>query len=319
MSVVVTGGAGFIGSCMVRLLNDSGIDDIIIVDDVADSIKWKNLLGKKFTEYINKGDFFNVIDKKDITAVVHLGACSSTTETNFDYLWENNVQYSKRLFCYCTDRKISFIYASSASTYGNGNNGFDDCAPIENLLPLNRYGLSKQLFDLWVQRQTQKPPQCVGLKFFNVYGPNEYHKNGMFSMVYSAYKQIEQSGKVQLFKSHDSNLPDGEQKRDFVYVKDVCKVVLWFMRHPPCSGLFNVGTGVAQSFNKLVSCVFGAVGREKQVEYIDMPTQLKKQYQSFTQASMQKLYDIGYTEKMFSLEEGICDYVKNYLEDEKYY
>lgn len=277
MSIVVTGGAGFIGSCIITSLNDNQYEDIIIVDDISTTEKWKNINGKKYITYINKTVFWDRIKEfKDITHVIHMGACSSTTETNFDYLWDNNVEFSKKLFLFCIEHEISFIYASSAATYGNGSMGFSDRS-IESLKPLNRYGYSKHVFDLWVEKQSKKPKQCVGLKFFNVYGPNEYHKNGMFSMVYQGYKQIVANGEIKLFKSGCSDISDGEQKRDFIYVKDICKLIIWLMQNEEISGLYNVGTGVARSFNDLAKSIFSALQKDSKIVYIDMPSELGKQ------------------------------------------
>jgi len=319
MSIVVTGGAGFIGSCIIKALNDNQYEDIIIVDDISTTEKWKNINGKKYIRYINKAVFWDKINElAEITHVIHMGACSSTTEKDFDYLWDNNVEFSKRLFLFCVEHGISFIYASSAATYGDGSNGFSDKF-IDTLKPLNRYGYSKHIFDLWVEKQAQKPQQCVGLKFFNVYGPNEYHKNGMFSMIYQGYKQIEEYGEIKLFKSNHCDIKDGEQKRDFVYVKDICKLIIWFMQNKEISGLYNVGTGVARTFNDLAKSIFRTLKKESKIVYIDMPLELGKQYQNHTQASMEKLRAVGYNEEFYSLEEGIKDYVDNYLINKSLY
>lgn len=319
MSIVVTGGAGFIGSCIIKSLNDNQYEDIIIVDDISTTEKWKNINGKKYITYINKAAFWDRIQEfKDITHIIHMGACSSTTETDFDYLWDNNVEFSKKLFLFCIEHEISFIYASSAATYGNGSKGFSDKS-IESLKPLNRYGYSKHIFDLWVEKQIKKPKQCVGLKFFNVYGPNEYHKNGMFSMVYQGHKQIVANGEIKLFKSSSSDINDGEQKRDFIYVKDICKLIIWLMQNEEISGLYNVGTGVARSFNDLAKAIFSALKKDNKIVYIDMPSELGKQYQNYTQASMEKLREAGYSEEFYSLEDGVKDYIDNYLIDEAHY
>lgn len=319
MSIVVTGGAGFIGSCIITSLNDNQYEDIIIVDDISTTEKWKNINGKKYITYINKTVFWDRIKEfKDITHVIHMGACSSTTETNFDYVWDNNVEFSKKLFLFCIEHEISFIYASSAATYGNGSMGFSDRS-IESLKPLNRYGYSKHVFDLWVEKQSKKPKQCVGLKFFNVYGPNEYHKNGMFSMVYQGYKQIVANGEIKLFKSGCSDISDGEQKRDFIYVKDICKLIIWLMQNEEISGLYNVGTGVARSFNDLAKSIFSALQKDSKIVYIDMPSELGKQYQNYTQAAMVKLREAGYSEAFYSLEDGVKDYIENYLIYEAHY
>jgi len=319
MSIIVTGGAGFIGSCIVRALNESQYEDIIIVDNVSTSEKWLNLNGKKYTAYINKASLWEKIDSLEgVTHVIHMGACSSTTEGDFDYLWENNVEFSKRLFDYCVKQGASFIYASSAATYGGGERGFSDRS-IDGLFPLNRYGYSKHVFDLWVEKQETKPRQCVGLKFFNVYGPNEYHKAGMFSMVYQGYWQIAKMGQIKLFKSNVAGIDHGEQKRDFLYVKDICSLVLWLIKNEGVSGLFNVGTGVARSFNDLARAIFSALDKEPKITYIDMPAGLEKQYQYYTEASIEKLREAGYSKSFYSLEDGVKDYVKNYLTGEARY
>lgn len=315
MSIVVTGGAGFIGSCLVRTLNDAGIEDIIIVDNIASTEKWMNMRNKKYSEYIHKSQFLDYLKhREDITAIIHLGACSSTTERNFDYLYANNFEYTKELWTYCTKKQISFIYASSAATYGDGKLGFDDKMDITELLPLNGYGYSKQLFDLWVRKQADHPLQYVGFKFFNVYGPNEYCKGNMASMIYHGYRQIKENGKIRLFKSYNPEYRDGEQLRDFVYVKDVCNVILYMLKHSEVNGLFNLGTGQAQSFFELAEATFHALNLEPNIEFIDMPEILREKYQYYTKAEMGKLREVGYTKKFLNLEEGASDYVRNHLE-----
>ena len=299
---IVTGGAGFIGSCIVRTLNDAGMEDIIIVDNISTTEKWKNMENKKYLKYVH------------VTAIIHMGAQSSTTEKDFDYLWKNNFEYTKTLWNYCAEKQISFIYASSAATYGAGTEGFDDQIDIDRLIPLNAYGYSKQIFDQWVKHQaTVFPKQYIGLKFFNVYGPNEYFKGGMASMVFHGYKQIQESGKIRLFKSCNPNYADGGQLRDFVYVKDICSVIYWFLQNPKISGLFNVGTGRAQSFNDLAEATFHAVGIEPNIEYIDMPEHLKKKYQYYTKAEIKQLRDAGYKKEFMDLKSGARDYVLEHL------
>lgn len=311
---MVTGGAGFIGSCLIRALNDCGRGDIIVVDHISTTQKWRNLSNKSFLTYIPREELPDRLKKlKGIDMVFHLGACSSTTEQDFDYLWRNNVEYSKMLWNYCMENGSRLIYASSAATYGDGESGFDDRMDLSLLRPLNGYGFSKHLFDLWTERQDNRPVQYAGLKFFNVYGPNEYCKGGMASMVYHGFRQIEESGSIRLFRSYRPEYTDGGQLRDFVYVKDVCNVLLWLWEHPKVSGLFNVGTGRPQSFNELAEAVFHALHRENSVQYIEMPDSLQDKYQYYTKASVDKLQESGYSRKYRSLEDGVRDYVQNYL------
>lgn len=315
MSIVVTGGAGFIGSCMVRTLNDAGFTDIIIVDNIASTEKWKNLCNKKFTEYINKKDFIGRLDSlNDVSHVLHFGACSATTETDFDYLIGNNVNYTKTLWNWCAERQVPFLYASSAATYGDGAHGYDDRDEIDILRPLNGYGYSKQLFDLWAKQQKTQPPQHVGFKFFNVYGPNEYSKGDMSSVILHAYREIQRGEKIRLFRSYRSDYADGGQLRDFVYVKDVCSVIMYFMDHPELSGLYNVGTGRAESFYDLAAAVANAKNIPLDIEYIDMPESLRAKYQYYTQANIEKLRAAGYQKPFADLQEGAKDYIRNYLE-----
>lgn len=313
--IIVTGGAGFIGSCVVRTLNNAGIEDIVIVDNVNTTDKWLNMRDKKYIKYVHKSEFLQELSSyKGVSAIIHMGAQSSTVENDFDYLWKNNYEYSKALWKYCAEKQIQFIYASSAATYGDGTEGFDDRADIDKLKPLNRYGYSKQLFDLWIKHQAAIfPKQYVGLKFFNVYGPNEYFKGSMASMIFHGYKQIQEFGKVKLFKSCNPDYKDGEQLRDFVYVKDVCDVIFWLLSHEKINGLFNVGTGRAQSFRELAEATFHALGMKANIEYIDMPEHLKNKYQYYTQAEISQLREAGYSRKFMDLEEGAEDYVLKYL------
>ena len=251
---------------------------------------------------------------ENVEAIIHMGAQSSTTERNFDYLWENNFEYTKTLWNYCAEKQISFIYASSAATYGDGNLGFSDRMDIDQLRPLNGYGYSKQLFDLWVKHQAQVfPRQHVGLKFFNVYGPNEYFKGSMASMVFHGFNQIKADGEIRLFKSCNPGYEDGGQLRDFVYVKDICSVIAWMLEHTNVSGLFNVGTGRAQSFRELAEATFHALNMEPNIVYIDMPEKLRGKYQYYTQAKMDHLRSVGYDKPFADLEKGVTDYVQNHL------
>lgn len=313
--IIVTGGAGFIGSCVVRCLNDAGRKDIIIVDNISETDKWMNMRNKKYIKYVHKSKFLEELPTYDkVEAIVHMGAQSSTTERNFDYLWENNFEYTKALWNYCAEKHISFIYASSAATYGDGSLGFDDHMDIDQLLPLNGYGYSKQLFDQWVKHQAKIfPAQYCGLKFFNVYGPNEYFKGSMASMVFHGFNQIKETGKVKLFKSCNPHYADGGQLRDFVYVKDICKVIMWLLVNKQVSGLFNVGTGRAQSFAELAEATFHALDLEPNIEYIDMPEKLRGKYQYYTKAEMSKLYDAGYPYEFMDVETGVRDYVQEHL------
>lgn len=317
--IIVTGGAGFIGSCIVRTLNDMGIEDIVIVDNIRDTDKWMNLRNKKYIEYINRDDFLNRLDyySGKVTHVIHMGACSATTERNFDFLYKNNFEYTKRLWHFCAENSCSFIYASSAATYGDGKQGFDDCSDIKELRPLNGYGYSKQLFDLWVEKELKAkhrtPKQHVGFKFFNVYGPNEYFKGTMASVIFHTFNDVMATGKKGLFKSYNPNYEDGGQLRDFVYVKDICKVVKFMMANPKVSGLFNLGTGKARSFYDLAVATFCSMGKEPNIEFIEMPESLRGKYQYYTQAEMYKLKLAGYTDPFFPLEEGVKDYVQSYL------
>lgn len=316
MSIIVTGGAGFIGSCMVRKLNDMGHDDLIIVDNVNQSEKWMNLRGKRYRAYINKRDFDIESIRDEISLIIHMGACSSTTEQDFDYLYNNNYLFSQRLWSYAAAHGCPLIYASSAATYGDGSRGFSDADDISRLEPLNRYGYSKQLFDIWAEGEIKKgnvPPQHVGLKFFNVFGPNEYHKGSMASMVYHGFRQITQTGYVKLFRSYRPDYPDGGQTRDFVYVKDICEVMAWLMAHREVSGLFNLGTGKAHTFAELLTATFNAMDRPVDIRYIDMPEVLRDRYQYFTQADMTKLRLAGCDHTFMTLEESVSDYVKGHL------
>lgn len=313
---IVTGGAGFIGSCIVGSLNKKGITDILIVDNIRDTEKWLNIRNKKYTAYIHKSEFLEKLPYyKSVKAIIHMGAQSSTTERNFDYLWKNNFEYTKTLWNYCAEKQIQFIYASSAATYGDGSQGFDDRTDIDMLTPMNVYGYSKQIFDLWVKHQAKEyPKQYVGLKFFNVYGPNEYFKNSMASMVFHGYKQIKETGVIRLFKSYNPKYKDGEQLRDFIYIKDICSVIMWLLLHEEINGLFNVGTGIADSFNHLAWAIFDTLGLERNIQYIDMPDHLRKKYQYYTMAEISKLREVGYKEEFMDIKTGIKDYVQNFLE-----
>ena len=315
--IVVTGGAGFIGSAIVWKLNQRNKTNFIIVDELGQDEKWKNLVGLKYNEFVNKHEFIEqILDDivpYNIDAIIHMGANSSTTEKDADHLMDNNYHYTQELAKYCLEKNIRFIYASSAATYGDGSLGFnDDESKIETLRPLNMYGYSKQLFDLWAKR-TGALEKIVGIKYFNVYGPNEYHKADMRSVVHKAFEQVRDTGKVRLFKSLNPKYKDGEQMRDFVYVKDAVDMTLYFLDHPEKNGLFNVGAGKARTWNDLVKALFDAVGKPVNIEYIDLPQHLAEKYQYFTEADLTKIRTAGYTNQTISLEDGVLDYVKNYL------
>lgn len=318
---IVTGGAGFIGSAVVWKLNQMGIDNILIVDHLGTSDKWKNLRALSYYDYMEKDVFRNCITNKKlesgIDAIIHLGACSSTTERDATYLQDNNLNYSKELAKFAISREIRFIYASSAATYGDGSRGYDDNeADINNLRPLNMYGYSKQMFDLWVKKNGFFR-MFTGLKFTNIYGPNEQHKGDMRSVISKSFKQIQENGKVQLFKSHRSDYADGEQKRDFLYVKDAVNMILFFLDRYD-GGLFNIGSGRAETWNSLVTAVFNAMGKKANIEYIDMPEHLRDRYQYYTKAEMDKLKGFGYEQESMSLNDGIKDYIQNYLMQDKF-
>ncbi len=315
--IVVTGGAGFIGSAVVWRLNQLGNYKIIIVDELGIDEKWKNLVGLKYNDFVNKLEFIEqILDDVvpyNIEAIIHIGANSSTTEKDADHLIDNNYYYTKELAKYCLEKNIRFIYASSAATYGDGAFGFEDSENnIDTLRPLNMYGYSKQLFDLWAKRNGMLN-QIAGIKYFNVYGPNEYHKGDMRSVVHKAFEQIRDTGKVKLFKSLNSHYKDGEQMRDFVYVKDAVDMTLFFLDNQKINGIFNAGSGKARTWNDLVTALFNAVGKPVNIEYIDLPLHLAEKYQYFTEANLDKIKSSGYNKPITSLEEGINDYVKNFL------
>lgn len=317
--ILVTGGAGFIGSVLIKELNLLGREDIIVVDRLSESEKWSNLVGLKYHDYFNCDEFLHgIVDEviESVSFIFHIGACSATTELNMDYLMRNNVEYSKVLFELATERNIPIVYASSAATYGDGESGYsDDHSKIKDLTPLNRYGYSKQLVDEWVLKQDRHPRQWFGLKFFNVYGPNEFHKGDMRSLVHKAYGQILETGKVKLFKSHRDDFEDGKQLRDFIYVKDIARAMIEMMNPSSAnfSGIYNLGTGSARSFYDLMVSTFKAMGKEENIEFIDMPERFRNQYQYYTQADMTKFKEFLPHFKFTSLEDGVEDYVKNYL------
>ena len=317
--IVVTGAAGFIGSCIVAGLNERGREDLILVDELDESKK-ENLRRKKYLCYYDKKDFLDLILRDQIKerpeAIIHMGACSSTTLQDARYFKENNLEYTRSLAQWALKNKVRFIYASSAATYGDGSVGYkDDEATIRRCKPLNLYGQSKQDFDLWILEQGLQD-KVAGLKFFNVFGPNEYHKGDMRSVVAKAYQRVVEEGKIALFKSYREGYKDGEQKRDFIYVKDAVDIVLFFLDHPHVNGIFNVGTGKASTWNELAGALFAAVGKKPNIQYIEMPAGLEKRYQYFTQADMAKLRKTGYVKPFTPLKEAVADYAR-YLKDHR--
>ena len=320
--IIVTGAAGFIGSCMVGYLNRKGYHNIIIVDDFRDDEKRFNYEDKKICARVDRDELFDWLShyKIRIDFVFHLGARTDTTEFDYSVHQKLNVEYSQKIWQYCTERKIPLVYASSAATYGNGEHGYkDDHNILDQLQPLNPYGVSKNEFDKWALKQANHPPFWAGLKFFNVYGPNEYHKGRMASVIFHSYNQIRSSGQVKLFKSHRPDYKDGEQLRDFVYVKDVVDICFWMMQEQPESGLYNLGTGKARTFNDLVRAIFKSLDIKPVIEYVDTPEDIRDKYQYFTEADMNKLRKAGYKYDFYSLEEGVDTYVKHFLLDRKFY
>lgn len=311
--IIVTGGAGFIGSAIVWRLNELGHDNILIVDRMDETDKWKNLSPLRFADYIDAYDFIEDLDDfKDAKTILHMGACSATTETDADYMIRNNYQYTQDLARWAVKQDIRFIYASSAATYGDGSAGMNDgTEELDKLRPLNLYGYSKHLFDQYAARNGMFD-NIVGLKYFNVFGPNENHKGEMRSLVNKAFDQINSTGKLQLFKSHNPDYADGEFGRDFVYVKDAVEMTLHFMKNKT-GGLFNVGSGNAHSWNALANAIFRALEVPKNVEFIDMPENLRDRYQYHTQADLTRIRDAGYTADTTPLDEAVADYVRNYL------
>jgi ADP-L-glycero-D-manno-heptose 6-epimerase len=319
--LLVTGGAGFIGSNVLASLNEAGRSDIAVNDILGSADKWRNLAGRRLAEFVPPNDLLPWLEGRKLDAVVHFGAISSTTATNADLLVETNVRLSLRLFEWCAATRTPFIYASSAATYGNGEAGFSDdwsSGALNRLKPLNLYGWSKHMFDLAVvervARKDKLPPQWAGLKFFNVFGPNEYHKGEMMSLVAKRFDEAKGGGPVRLFKSYRAGIGDGEQKRDFIYVDDAVAVVRWLLETPAVSGIFNVGTGKARSFRDLMTALFAALGREPMIDYIDMPESMRGAYQYFTQAETANLRRAGFGADFTALEDGVKRYVQCYLD-----
>ncbi|MHA8063707.1 ADP-glyceromanno-heptose 6-epimerase [Aquirufa aurantiipilula] len=320
--IIVTGAAGFIGSCLIQKLNELNFNYIIAVDDFSFEEKNKNLIGKKIKERVERTQFFTWLDLnfREVEFIFHIGARTDTTEFDKAIFDDLNVQYSKDIWNRCVEYQIPLVYASSAATYGLGELGYDDDeSKIPGLKPLNPYGDSKNDFDIWALQQEKKPFFWAGLKFFNVYGPNEYHKGRMASVIWHAFRQINEKGSLNLFRSHRPDYGDGEQMRDFIYVKDLIDVCIFFMEHRKNSGIYNLGTGIARSFNDLGKATFVAMGKEVQINYIDTPIDIRDKYQYFTEANMSKLRNIGFTQPFHTLEDGVKDYVQNYLLKKAYW
>lgn len=320
--IVVTGAAGFIGSCLIRRLNDANFNYIIAVDKFDNAEKNKNLEGKKIKEKVERTVFFDWLDKnhEEVEFIFHIGARTDTTEFNKSIFDELNVEYSKKVWKACINYQIPLVYASSAATYGLGEYGYDDNeAIIPKLKPLNPYGDSKNEFDIWALQQKEKPFFWAGLKFFNVYGPNEFHKGRMASVIFHAFNQIKATGGMKLFKSHNPNFTDGGQTRDFIYVKDLIEVCFFLMNHRKNSGIYNLGTGKARPFLDLAKSTFKAMDKPENISFIDTPIDIRDKYQYYTQANIVKLISIGYNKPFHELEDGINDYVTNYLIPGKYY
>jgi ADP-L-glycero-D-manno-heptose 6-epimerase len=320
--MVVTGAAGFIGSCLISKLNAENFNYIIAVDDFSNEEKNKNLVGKKIQEKVHRDDFFNWLDKnyEHVEFIFHIGARTDTTEFNKEIFDKLNVEYSQKIWNACINYQIPLVYASSAATYGLGELGYEDNeAIIPKLKPLNPYGDSKNDFDIWALNQPKKPFFWAGLKFFNVYGPNEYHKGRMASVIFHAFNQISSSDKMKLFRSHNPEYKDGEQMRDFVYVKDVVEVIMFLMRDRKHSGIYNLGSGKARTFLDLTKNTFKAMDKKEDISFVDTPADIRDKYQYFTEAKMEKLKAAGYSKPFHTLEEGVNDYVKNYLIKKIYY
>lgn len=325
--IIITGAAGFIGSAIAWKLNKLGRNDLILVDKLRTEEKWKNIAKRDYTDWVDRDELFDWLKVEEnaskVEAVIHMGACSATTEKDADFLMKNNYEYSKVLWDFCTEREIQYIYASSAATYGIGEQGYHDDTSLEvmqKLRPLNKYGYSKKIFDVWAEKQEKTPKQWVGLKFFNVYGPNEYHKGRMASMVFHSFNQGRDNGFVKLFKSHNPRYEDGKQLRDFVYVKDVIDVIAFLLENEKVNGIYNLGTGEARSFYDLAyNTLLYSRKNPNEIQFVDMPMDLRGRYQYYTKAEMDKLKAAGYDKPFHTLEEGVKDYVTNYLMTEDEY
>lgn len=320
--IIITGAAGFIGSVIAGKLNEEGYENLVLVDDFTRPEKHANYADKIFFAKVDRNLFQEWLEKNhdQVSFIIHVGARTDTTEFDMSVFDNLNINYSKMIWNLCVQFSIPMIYASSAATYGMGEHGYiDDHAIIPQLKPLNPYGVSKNEFDKWVLLQPTTPPFWAGFKFFNVYGPNEYHKGRMASVIFHSEKQIRETGKVKLFRSHRPDFEDGKQLRDFVYVKDVAEVIMWFMQNKPQSGIYNLGTGKARSFYDLAAATFKAMNIEPNIEFIDTPEDIRDKYQYFTEANMTKLFKAGYHKPFTSLEDGISDYVKKYLIEKRIY
>lgn len=321
-TIVITGAAGFIGSYLTGYLNQLGFENLVLVDDFADERKINNLIGKKYAEKVHRDQFaeWSKHHKGRIKHIFHIGARTDTTEMDYSVHKRLNIDYSKMIWEICTEEQIPLVYASSAATYGNGEYGYNDNHEIvSKLQPLNPYGRSKNDFDIWALEQKSAPPFWAGVKFFNVYGPNEYHKGRMASVIFHAYNQIKKDGQVKLFRSHVPEYKDGEQKRDFIYVADVVNICTWLMQNKPANGLYNVGTGTARTFKDLVRAIFTTLHLQEHIEFIDTPEDIRDKYQYFTEANMGKLHAAGYNTPFHSLETGVSDYITQYLDKGSYY
>jgi len=320
--IIVTGAAGFIGSVMAKSLNLDGRNDLLLVDKFTKTAKWKNVVGLKFVDFVDRDSFLDRLEKgefKDVTMVIHMGACTDTTEFDMNYLMNVNYEYSKRLCSWCLKNNARFIYASSAAVYGDGTKGFSDNNELAmEFQPLNPYGFSKLLFDRWLIN-TGNVNSVVGMRFFNVFGPNEYHKNKMSSIIYRSYPMAKKEGVVRLFRSYVKNIENGDQKRDFIYIKDVLKITDFFIKNKNVCGIFNVGAGKANSFNELASALLTSLGKKPIIENFDMPDEIKNKYQYFTEADTSKLIKAGYNKGFIPFEGAIADYVQNHLQKENPY
>jgi len=315
---ILTGSNGFIGSALLSELNLRGHQDLIVTDSIRPEERPELLKNKSYSQFYHTDELFEALDEKSLASkikgVIHLGACSDTTEMDVDFLRENNTLYTQRLFEFCTQWKVPFIYASSGAVYGSGDKGFDDQSPSEVFTPLNPYGWSKLNFDVWAEKQRQAPPAWYGLRFFNVYGPNEYYKNNMASLVFKAFQQIRETGQLKLFRSHREDFKDGEQLRDFVYVKDITRWICELMEGSSIkSGIYNMGYGKARTWLELADGVFKALNQPMKIDWIDIPENIRNQYQYFTEAKMEKLFSEGLSQPQWPIEKGVKDYVTLFL------